>query len=213
MMERVSRRSLLGISAALGAGLAICRPAWATPETDGASPELLARARGALALHQGRLFHTDRIGIVDFARPSREPRFHVFDTVDGRTTTYLVAHGRGSDPAHSGWVTWLSNEPGSYASSEGAYVTRDLYVGTHGRSMRLAGLDAANSNAETRALVIHAAWYVSPQIARETGKLGRSEGCFAVSADRLDEVLGQLGPGRLIYASGIGIGARQSLRG
>ena len=213
MIDRISRRSLLGMGAALSASLPICRPAWASLAADGVAPELVARARGALELHKASLLHTDRIGIVDFARPSREPRFHLLDAVNGRATDYLVAHGRGSDPTHTGWVTRLSNEPRSYASSEGAYVTRELYVGAHGRSMRLAGLDAVNSNAEVRALVIHAAWYVSPQIARETGKVGRSEGCFAVSADSLDEVIGQLGPGRLIYASGIDSRVRQSLRG
>jgi hypothetical protein len=66
--------------------------------------------------------------------------------------------------------------------------------------MRLAGLDATNSNAESRAIVVHAAWYVSPDMARNTGKLGRSEGCFAVSSESLETVLGQLGSGRLLYA-------------
>jgi len=66
--------------------------------------------------------------------------------------------------------------------------------------MRLMGLDADNSNAQARAIVVHAAWYVTPEIARSTGKLGRSEGCFAVSNDSLDEVLTRLGPGRLLYA-------------
>ena len=165
--------------------------------------DLFARVRVALEKHRDRLSHADRVGIVDFSRPSRTPRFHVVDLDNSRTESHLVAHGRGSDPAHTGWVTRLSNEPGSFASSAGAYVTREIYVGGHGRSMRLAGLDAGNSNAETRALVIHAAWYVSPEIANETGKLGRSEGCFAVSGASLDRVLDRLGPGRLLYATGI----------
>ena len=54
--------------------------------------------------------------------------------------------------------------------------------------------------AAPRAIVIHAAPYVNPQIIRERGKLGRSEGCFALSQTNLQYVLYQLGPGRLLYA-------------
>lgn len=202
MTMLISRRFLLGTGIAIG-GTGFTRPAFGASAREGLSPELVGRAQAALAQHRDRLTHVDRIGIVDFAQPSRLPRLHVLGLDDGNVTSHLVAHGRGSDPAHSGWVTRLSNEPGSFASSAGAYVTRDLYVGAHGRSMRLAGLDAGNSNAESRALVVHAAWYVSPAMARDTGKLGRSEGCFAVAGESLDMVLSQLGPGRLLYASGI----------
>lgn len=66
--------------------------------------------------------------------------------------------------------------------------------------MRLAGLDPENCNAENRAIVVHAAWYVTPEIATRTGMLGRSEGCFAVSSSSLGHVLDQLGAGRLLYA-------------
>jgi hypothetical protein len=197
----ISRRALLGTGAAIGSTLAL--PAFAMPSREGLSPALVARARAALAAHRGKIEHIDRIGIVDFAQPSRLPRLHVLNADDEIVASHLVAHGRGSDPAHSGWVTRLSNEPGSFASSAGAYVTQDLYVGAHGRSMRLVGLDHDNSNAESRALVVHAAWYVSPAMARDTGKLGRSEGCFAVAGTSLDAVLSQLGPSRLLYASGI----------
>jgi len=67
--------------------------------------------------------------------------------------------------------------------------------------MRLDGLDPINSNAAARAIVVHAAWYVSPAIARITGKLGRSEGCFAVATTDLEHILERLGPGRLLYAA------------
>lgn len=66
--------------------------------------------------------------------------------------------------------------------------------------MRLAGLDPSNSNAAARAIVVHGAWYVSEEMARSRGALGRSQGCFAVSGSSLEEILKRLGPGRLIYA-------------
>jgi hypothetical protein len=60
------------------------------------------------------------IAIADFARPSREERFYLVRTDSGMVTSYHVAHGRGSDPAHSGYLDRFSNEPGSAASSAGA---------------------------------------------------------------------------------------------
>jgi len=119
---------------------------------------------------------------------------------DGSASSHLVAHGRGSDPAHTGWLERFSNEPHSNATSSGAYLTGDRYVGAHGHSMRLAGLDPSNSNAAARAIVVHGAWYVSEEMARSRGALGRSQGCFAVSGSSLEEILKRLGPGRLIYA-------------
>jgi hypothetical protein len=118
----------------------------------------------------------------------------------GRVESLLVAHGRGSDPEHTGWVSRFSNAPGSEATCEGAFLTGDFYVGAHGRSMRLIGLDATNNNAESRAIVVHAAWYVGPEIIQTRGMLGRSEGCFAVSESALPTVLERLGPGRLLVA-------------
>jgi hypothetical protein len=163
-------------------------------------PALLRRALQAYERHRNHLSVSDYIGIADFSEPSRVPRFHLLDMVSGRSRPLLVAHGRGSDPDHSGWVERFSNLPGSAASSQGAYLTGDIYQGKHGRSRRLVGLDPDNNNAEARAIVVHAAWYVSPDMVRQHGKLGRSEGCFAFSDTDLDVVLNRLGPGRLIYA-------------
>ena len=163
-------------------------------------PAILARARAAFDRHRSSLLHTDTVGIADFSRPSREPRFYLLDTASGRVTSHFVAHGRGSDPDHSGWLERFSNEINSEASSNGGYVTGDYYPGKYGRSIRLSGLDPSNSNAEARAIVVHSAWYAEPEVAAEHGKLGRSEGCFALSYNSLQQVLQRLGPGRFLYA-------------
>jgi hypothetical protein len=163
-------------------------------------PRLLARARAAFDANRGRLRHTNLIGITDFAKASREPRFFILDTNTGKVSTHYVSHGRGSDPAHSGYLERFSNAYGSNATSAGAYVTGDYYNGKYGRSMRLKGLEPRNNNAEGRAIVVHSAWYAEPDVIREHGKLGRSEGCFAFSHASLQEVLRRLGPGHLIYA-------------
>ena len=129
---------------------------------------------------------------------------HIVDLIGGQTSSYLVSHGRGSDPAHSGWLHSFSNEPNSLASSQGAFKTGDMYFGQHGRSMRLIGLDPQNNNAEARAIVIHGADYVSEDHVAAWGKCGRSEGCFAVAPHIVPQVLGMMGPGRMLYADKLG---------
>jgi hypothetical protein len=161
---------------------------------------LLGRARAAFGRHRSRLRHTDIVGITDFSRPSATPRFYLLDTNTGRVSTHLVAHGRGSDPAHTGFLHRFSNEMGSNATSNGSYTTGDYYYGRYGRSLRLSGLDHSNSRAFERAIVVHSAWYAEPQQIAEHGRLGRSEGCFALSNNSLQEVLARLGPGRFLYA-------------
>jgi len=121
-------------------------------------------------------------------------------TASTTVSSHLVAHGRGSDPSHSGWLEHFSNEPRSNATSAGAFRTGNPYVGSHGHSLHLEGLDPTNSNAASRAIVVHGAWYVSMQMVFCRGMLGRSEGCFTVANSDLQEVLTKLGPGRLIYA-------------
>lgn len=157
------------------------------------------RAFAAFDRHRGLIAQRDRIGIVDFSLPSRKPRFQLLDLASGASQTLLVAHGKGSDPDHSGWLKQFSNEPGSEASSAGTYLSGALYEGKHGRSRRLIGLDDSNSNAENRALVIHGAWYVGQDMIRDHGKLGRSQGCLAVAGDDLERVLALLPEGSMIY--------------
>jgi len=171
------------------------------------SPALLGRARAALDRHARAVCDRVTIGVVDFAAPSSSPRFYILDLVTGRSSAMLVAHGRGSDPAHSGWVERFSNIPGSEASSAGAYLTAEIYDGKHGRSRRLKGLDDDNSNVEARGIVIHAAAYVDEDIAKASGKIGRSEGCLAVAAADLDHVLDRLGSDRLIYVDKVSAAA------
>jgi hypothetical protein len=204
-----SRRFFLGTALLAGLTAAAARPAalvrqaaLVRPEGLGSQvdPALLRRALDALEQHRAAIAHRDFIGVADFSLPSRTPRFHVVRLADGNVTSHLVAHGRGSDPAHTGWLERFSNEPRSNATSAGAYRTGDLYVGAHGHSIRLDGLDPTNNNAASRAIVVHSAWYVSEAMAGIRGVLGRSEGCFAVAGSSLDDVMTRLGPGRLIYA-------------
>lgn len=197
-----SRRFFLG-TALSGLALATIRPACAGVAWvagDGIAATVLRRALAALERHRNSIDHRDVLGIADFSLPSRTPRFHLLALANGSVESYLVAHGRGSDPGHTGWLEHFSNEPHSNATSAGAYRTAGLYVGAHGHALHLEGLDPTNSQAASRAIVVHGAWYVSQQMIVRCGMLGRSEGCFAVENSSLNEILRQLGPGRLIYA-------------
>ncbi len=164
-------------------------------------PALLRQALAALDRLGSTVPEHDRIAIADFNAPSSQPRFYLVDLIGGTTQAMLVAHGSGSDPDHSGWLRRFSNAPGSNASSEGAFLASDYYVGKHGRSQRLIGLDPTNDNALSRALVIHSAWYANADMLKTHGQLGRSQGCFAVGEADLPEVFERLGPGRMLFSA------------
>ena len=164
-------------------------PQWST---------LVEKAEAAMDQYSVKL--RDRFVVVDFSMPSAAARMLLVDRESGKHRLLHVAHGRGSDPAHSGFVRSFSNVPGSLASSRGAYLTGPHYSGQHGPSQRLIGLEPSNNNAESRAIVIHGAWYSNDDMVKRLGKLGRSEGCFAVSEAQINPLLEWLGPGRMLYA-------------
>ena len=165
----------------------------------GINPQLFERAKAALD-SRNWIRHRDFIGVVDFGIASGDPRFHVVHLPSGQVDTFRVAHGSGSDPAHTGFLDHFSNTPGSEATSNGAYMTADTYHGKYGLSMKVHGLDWSNNNAMSRAIVIHNAWYAEPEMVSVHGKLGRSQGCFAFSRADQWKVMDRLGGGRLIYA-------------
>lgn len=201
----LTRRSFLSIAAAAGAAGLLPARAFAAvaPLQPRIDPALRARAMAALEARRGIIPHADVIGIADFSRASRDARFYIVDLRSGFTTEHLCAHGRGSDPDHSGWLEHFSNDFGSEATSEGAYLTGDAYTGKYGWSMRLSGLDHTNYNAEARAIVVHSARYAEPSMIAQFGKLGRSEGCFALPGISHAEAMTRLGSGRLLYAEKI----------
>lgn len=196
----LSRRHVLLGGMALAAVPAAVRATGPVVRADSVNPALLERARAAMVRHAPMIRNSERLGLVDFSMASREARLTILHIPSGQGMAMLVAHGRGSDPEHSGWLNWFSNEPGSLASSQGAYLTGARYVGVHGDAQRLIGLDPYNNNAEARAIVIHGADYVSEDLIRTQGKLGRSEGCFALRRDDISMALSLLGEGTMLYA-------------
>jgi L,D-transpeptidase catalytic domain len=194
----IDRRTLLASLAAAAPALTLGRHAFAQTDT------VLSFLAQAELRRVGNLIpNHDVVGVANFSRPSSEPRLHLVDMRNGAVQSFLVAHGRGSDPEKSGWLQTFSNDFNSNCSSKGAFLTGGYYYGHHGHSMRVIGLDPTNSNAEAREIVVHSADYVSPTIVREHGVLGRSEGCFAVDVAVLPTVIERLGPGRLLVSTKI----------
>lgn len=200
---------LLG-SAAVGASL--CWPARAAAPSVPATVSTLTpyeRRVVDVAIAQRnrvatRLWQKDVVGIADFALPSWKPRMHLVSMESGAVRSFLLAHGKGSDPEHDGWLKHFSNEPGSEATSRGAFRTDEWYMGKYGVSLRVAGLDADNATALERLIVIHPAWYAEADMVGKWGKLGRSQGCFALGHRDYADTLQTLYGGRLLYADRIG---------
>ena len=168
--------------------------------------KILAVAKDQMERNRARLWRTDIVGVADFALPSALPRFHFADLDKGEVRSFLVAHGKGSDPEHDGFLKLFSNEPNSLATSRGAYITYEWYKGKYGTSIRLGGVDPDNSHALDRAIVLHPAWYANADMLEKWGKLGRSDGCFAMAEADFNEALWHLSGGRLIYADKLGLG-------
>ena len=137
--------------------------------------------------------------VIDYSLPSTQPRLWVLD-LERRSLLFeeLVAHGRGSGDDRA---TAFSNEEGSHQSSLGLFVTAAPYVGKHGRSLRLRGLEpGVNDRAAERAIVIHGARYVSRAFAEQHGRLGRSWGCPVLAQDVAPEVIDRIAGGSPVFA-------------
>ncbi|MHC2484827.1 murein L,D-transpeptidase catalytic domain-containing protein [Rhizobium leguminosarum] len=119
--------------------------------------------------------------VLDFALRSDQKRLSVLDMVEQSVDRYYCFHGKGSEgSANDGYATVFSNRSSSNASSLGIYTCAGPYDGDNGYSMRLDGEEATNSNARSRAVVMHGANYVSDQWLRHHPYLGRSSGCPSV---------------------------------
>lgn len=137
--------------------------------------------------------------IVDYSKPSTERRLYVFDLKRNDVLFHeYVAHGKNSG---DNIPTSFSNSPSSLKSSLGVFLTRQTYVGKHGYSLRVNGLERGiNDMAEKRAIVVHAANYVSAEIANRDGRLGKTWGCFGVSRHVAGSLINTIKGGTVLFA-------------
>ena len=141
----------------------------------------------------------ERLGVIDYSRPSTQQRLWVFDLRRQRLLfEEWVAHGRNSGADRT---EHFSNREGSFMSSIGAFTAQETYVGGNGYSLRLDGLEPGfNDHARERAIVIHGAPYVNPSAARLQGRLGRSLGCPAVRLTVAKPLIDALSGGTMVFA-------------
>jgi hypothetical protein len=159
----------------------------------------LALGAASCAVKSGAVSEPKTLTVIDYSRPSTEKRLWVFD-LTSRELIYeeLVAHGQGSG---ENLASRFSNDSESHRTSLGLFRTADAYVGKNGYSLRLDGLDKGiNDNARDRAIVMHGAPYVSDTFIRANGRLGRSWGCPAVSADVARNMIDRVKGGGLVFA-------------
>jgi hypothetical protein len=168
--------------------------------TQGLSPRVVTLALTAYdKLHAKGYDPQQMLTIVDYTKPSTQPRLWVINLKTLQVPLYeLVAHGENSG---GNFATTFSDDPRSLESSIGVYLTGNTYIGKHGYSLHLDGLDPGfNDRAANREIVVHAANYVSDQFAALHGRLGRSWGCFAVSPAVSDAVIGDIKDGTVLFA-------------
>ena len=136
--------------------------------------------------------------VVDFTKPSREKRMWVIDQNEKKLLfNTLVAHGRNTGNVIA---EKFSNQPNSNMSSLGFYVTDKTYYGKHGLSLKLDGLDKGfNTNARTRAIVVHGAEYATKDFIKQHGRLGRSLGCPALPTEISKEVINVIKDETVMY--------------
>lgn len=136
--------------------------------------------------------------VSDYSLSANKKRMWIID-MDSRKVLLNthVAHGQGTGEEYA---KYFSNKEGSHQSSMGFYVTGDTYIGKHGNSLHLHGMDEGyNSAAYERAIVVHGAGYVSKDFISGTGRLGRSWGCPAVSNELSDTVINTIKDGTCMF--------------
>lgn len=145
-------------------------------------PNLASFKNGMLGYYkleeQGKV-KKDILTIIDFTLSSKKNRLWVLDMENQKVLmNTVVSHGKNTGGE---FATKFSNTVNSLQSSLGFYVTGETYFGKNGLSLFIDGMEKEfNSRARERYVVIHGADYANPEVAKRTGRLGRSYGCPAV---------------------------------
>ncbi|WP_425605684.1 murein L,D-transpeptidase catalytic domain family protein [Pseudoxanthomonas daejeonensis] len=186
------------IDALPGGELAV-QLAHAAPAASREVLQLAARAMSCALRHPEFGIDPLRLGVIDYSRPSTEPRLWVFDLARQKLLfEEWVAHGRNSG---ENLTARFSNRDGSFMTSLGGFTAQETYVGGNGYSLRLRGLEPGfNDRARDRAIVIHGAPYVNPAAARLQGRLGRSLGCPAVRPAVARQLIDSIRDGTFVFA-------------
>ncbi len=149
-------------------------------------------------LERNKIRRINYLTICDFSQSSGKKRLYIIDIENQRlvTNTY-VAHGKNSGGE---FATTFSNKPESLQSSLGFYITSSTYIGKHGLSLRINGVDPGyNDKALERTIVIHGAAYVDPARAKAGVFMGRSWGCPAVPEKESASIINTIKEGSCLF--------------
>lgn len=149
-------------------------------------------------LRKGLIQRKEILSICDFSQSSRKKRLYVIDVEEKKVlvNTY-VAHGRNSGGEYA---RSFSNRPESHKSSLGFYITRDTYMGQHGLSLKIQGVEKGiNDRAFSRNIVIHGSDYLGDEFIQANPFNGRSFGCPAVPAQEIGEVIETIKQGSCLF--------------
>ena len=184
-------------------GLQLAHTSTAALEARGVSPPL---ARAALLATDSAwtdgLASRLRLTIANYGLPSDEERLWLVNLRTGFVDDPLfVSHGKGSGGSDRRDAVRFSNTPHSNQTSLGLMRGAETYIGSHGRSLRLDGLEPAlNDLARPRAIVVHGAEYARVEHIGEWGYLGRSFGCPSVDDRIANVVIDAIADGGLFFA-------------
>lgn len=146
----------------------------------------------------GKISNQKVLTIIDFSLPSSQKRLFIIDLLAGKLlfNTY-VAHGQNSGQI---LAKYFSNNISSFQSSLGFYETTKTYIGKHGYSLQLQGLETGiNDKADVRSIVIHGASYVSEKFISQNGYLGRSWGCPAIPEALSKSIIDEIKEGTCLF--------------
>lgn len=146
-----------------------------------------------------RIRNKDYMTVVDYSKPSDEPRLFLINLKTGSVEKHLVSHGINSSGtgSQSKYAVKYSNTPESKTSSYGPFLTGEDYVGRFGYSLRIDGQSPGiNSNARKRAIVIHP-W--NTQAPPNGGRPQETWGCFGLDPTVSEDVIGKMRNGGLWY--------------
>ncbi|KYH07587.1 murein L,D-transpeptidase catalytic domain-containing protein [Chryseobacterium cucumeris] len=134
---------------------------------------------------KGKEYNQELAVFINFKIPSGKYRYFIYNLKNNTILQQaVVSHGSGSVIPKSDALKF-SNVEGSYQSSLGKYVIGESYIGKFGKAYRLAGLDATNSNAMQRAIVLHSYGCIPDTESQTPACL--SLGCPMLSVNALKE--------------------------
>ncbi|HUR65568.1 MAG TPA: murein L,D-transpeptidase catalytic domain family protein [Chitinophagaceae bacterium] len=149
-------------------------------------------------LGKNKITRSAYLTICDFSQSSKQKRLYIIDVEKNELVmnTY-VAHGKNSGAEYA---TYFSNRPESLQSSLGFYVTANTYIGEHGLSLRIEGVEPGiNDKAMERTIVIHGAAYVDAARVKAGMYMGRSWGCPAVPQKESQKIISTIKNGTCLF--------------